>query len=111
MTIPGFDEVACATCAVQLGGGKVEVSSVVQAMEWAVREAQRQAIPRGVECWTWRQAPDAFRALSQHGGDEEGVAFVPTGIDEPWWLDRCWDMYGEPDRYEHPLGTVIIWSH
>ena len=62
--------------------------------------------------WTdFYKAPEKYQKLSQQGGDEEGVMLVPPGVEIPWWLERCWDIYGDPQIEELPEGKVIIWSH
>lgn len=30
--------------------------------------------------WLWEDAPEEYRALSAHGGDEDWVAFKPEGL-------------------------------
>lgn len=66
---------------------------------------------RSIKIWEFHEAPAEFKAMSEHGGDEDGVVFVPDGVEEPWWLSRLWNAYGEPDRYKTYDGQVIIWAH
>lgn len=33
-----------------------------------------------VRVWAWADAPQEFRDLSRHGGDEDWIAFVPAGL-------------------------------
>lgn len=64
--------------------------------------------------WNWADAPEEFRQLSGHGGDEDYVMFVPTGVEAPWsvtggggsWFGCC-------DISEHPVvdGIVYIGAH
>lgn len=62
--------------------------------------------------WSWAHAPAMYKALSEHGGDEDGVILIPAGVPEPDWLERLWIMYArEPQRIETESGTVIIWAH
>ena len=63
--------------------------------------------------WQFYDAPEHYRSLSTHGGDEDGVVFIPKGVEEPYWLEQLWCRYGDPDRVELPdgSGTVIIWAH
>lgn len=32
---------------------------------------------RAIQVWRWEDAPEEYRALSTHGGDEDWVALVP----------------------------------
>ena len=71
--------------------------------------------------WRWDDAPDEFRQLSQNGGDEDWVAFVPWEVWEiagrdmsniPWVNLRgfsCVDveMYDSGDGD----GVVFIGAH
>lgn len=71
----------------------------------------REANLLAIQIWTWENAPDEYRELSNNGGDEEGVVFIPHGVDQPWWLESMWSDYGAPQRTETMFGTVIIWAH
>lgn len=42
--------------------------------------------------WRWDDAPDEFRTLSRHGGDEDWVAFVPWEV----WESAGRDMSNIP---------------
>ena len=76
-------------------------------------------INTAIKIWAWNDAPEHLKALSQHGGDEEGICIIPDGVDEPWWLSRMWDQYGEPqvvnlEPEELSISQkmcVIIWAH
>jgi hypothetical protein len=45
--------------------------------------------------WRFQDAPAELQALSQHGGDEDYLAYVPSGGDfrDFEWLERAW--FGE----------------
>ena len=66
-----------------------------------------------IQVWSdFYKAPEKYRKLSHHGGDEEGIILIPPGVEIPWWLERCWSMYGDdPQKETLPEGTVIIWAH
>jgi hypothetical protein len=64
-----------------------------------------------IEIWEWSQAPEEFKTLSCHGGDEEGIAFVPQGVQTPHWLENLWRGNGEPQIENTFWGTVYIWAH
>ncbi len=71
--------------------------------------------------WQWDDAPDELRALSQHGGDEDWVAFVPW---EAWeiagrdlsnirWLNSRGFSCVEIEMYcsEDGEGMVFVGAH
>jgi len=62
--------------------------------------------------WEWRNAPEVFRNLSRHGGDEDWVAFVPKGMWAPLWASEG-SSFGRCSVSEHevPTGTVLIGAH
>ena len=47
------------------------------------REAQGGA----VIIWVWSDSPSELRCLSPHGGDEDYVALVPKGMEQPSFLE------------------------
>jgi hypothetical protein len=67
-----------------------------------------------IQIWAWDDAPDEYRALSTHGGDEDWVAFLPDewGDEYPSWMDEgtrfavC-DLY----RYKVENGWIYIGAH
>lgn len=63
--------------------------------------------------WEWEKAPEEFRKLSRHGGDEDGIAIIPPQYEEiPYWLSRMWDNYGDPQIETCSDGTrIVIWAH
>lgn len=65
--------------------------------------------------YPWKHAPDALRALSTNGGDEDWVALVPAGLvqeyDErgwPMWLEHPAFGVCDVDRYEIDDGQVVV---
>ena len=66
---------------------------------------------KSIKIWEFEDAPEEFKALSEHGGDEDGIIFIPAGVKEPWWLESLWRSYGGEQRIENPEGTYIIWAH
>ena len=61
--------------------------------------------------WRFWQAPDIYKALSPHGGDEDWVAFVPESLRDVYipWLERL----GVCSLSEHEVdgGIVYIGAH
>lgn len=39
-----------------------------------------------ITVWKWVNAPEVFKKLSRHGGDEDWVAWVPPTYEIPKWL-------------------------
>ena len=62
--------------------------------------------------WRFEDAPDGYKFLSPHGGDEDWLAFVPTGISEPLWLANG-TSFGCCSVSETPVtgGTIYIGAH
>jgi hypothetical protein len=63
-----------------------------------------------ISVWQWEDAPAEFRALSEHGGDEDWVALVPSELADVWigWLESG-TTFGVCHVSKHPLpdGRVI----
>jgi hypothetical protein len=52
-----------------------------------------------IKIWNFDNAPEEYKLLSPHGGDEEYVAFVPDGF-EPYFIDYD-DTKDEKDNYPY----------
>jgi len=50
--------------------------------------------------WRWQDAPQKFKELSGHGGDEDWVAFISQ---------NCWEMEGEDLPAWMDEGTGFAW--
>lgn len=67
--------------------------------------------------WRWDDAPEWATAYSTHGGDEEGVIWIPKRLQErdgdyPHQLEPIWRVYGPtPDFIQLNNGMLIIWAH
>lgn len=61
--------------------------------------------------WSFYDAPQEYRDLSAHGGDEDYVLFVPYGFQG--YIDNIVRAIGVCDTSEHPVvgGTVYIGAH
>lgn len=73
------------------------------------REGQGKAIL----IWTFREAPGELRSLSRHGGDEDWVALLPVGMEQPSWMETG-SSFGCCDVSEHQLDDgrqVYIGAH
>lgn len=72
-----------------------------------------------VLAWNFQSAPECFRDLSDHGGDEDFVVVIPPGITNTYLHDRLHDnlngMCESPST--HVVGTtfgeflVLIYAH
>ena len=62
--------------------------------------------------WRWENAPQDYKNLSPHGGDEDWVAFVPKGMIQPMWMESG-TSFGCCDVSEHvlPAGRIYIGAH
>jgi hypothetical protein len=69
---------------------------------------------RFVRVWRFRDAPQEFRELSNHGGDEDWVAFIPESMKGEWfgWMDDG-TPFGSCDVSEHSVegGIIRIGAH
>lgn len=57
--------------------------------------------------WPFHDAPQVYKDLSPHGGDEDWIAFVPDGQHDknpPW----AWGGFGISEVSEHEVGGGII---
>ena len=67
---------------------------------------------RAIIVWEFYEAPEYVRAHSTHGGDEDGIVWVPIGTRIPWWIEKLWMHYGPGiDAIRFKDGLLIIWSH
>ena len=87
-------------------------------MDKEIKEFTMGLTPLGYETprecilvWTWDKVPMFVRHLSEYGGDEDGAVWIPRGLNEPFWLEKLWVHYGEPDRYQFSDGMLVIWAH
>jgi hypothetical protein len=58
-----------------------------------------------IKIWSWDNAPDYLKNLSEHGGDEDWVAVLPPSYQEqyiPFLEDGSSFGYCEVSRHEHP---------
>lgn len=64
--------------------------------------------------WPFYDAPAAYRLLSNHGGDEDWLAFVPDSLRDEWigWMDTG-TPFGVCEVEEHKVdgGVVRIGAH
>jgi len=78
---------------------------------------------RTIMIWAFEDAPKALRDLSEHGGDEDGIALLPPGYslsrpDDPhlpdhfpYWLDRLWEHTHPQYKKLEDGSIVVIWAH
>jgi len=73
-----------------------------------------QSNDKAIQMWWFFDAPKEYRDLSGHGGDEDYLAFVPDGVDTPWWMDDVYQGgWAVCDVECHIVsgGTVYITAH
>jgi hypothetical protein len=70
-------------------------------------------IHKAIIVWEFHNAPEEYRRLSGHGGDEDWLAFVPDSLKDAYigWLD--YGPFGCCDVSTHPVdgGVVKIGAH
>lgn len=71
---------------------------------------------RFLKIWKFENAPEEYKKLSQNGGDEDWIVFMPDGFDEenefPYFLDEgtyfaCFIV----EDYEVKGGKIRIGAH
>lgn len=73
--------------------------------------ARRKKAPgHAIHVWRWKDAPEGFKKLSRHGGDEDWVALVPKELSNDFisWMEEG-SPFGCCSVSEHKLpgGCVV----
>lgn len=67
-----------------------------------------------IKIWSFYDAPPEYHSLSQNGGDEDWVAFVPDSMTDQWlpWLEEG-SSFGcsSVEVYEVEGGEIRIGCH
>ena len=75
---------------------------------WPACGCRDQRLP--LTLWRFDDAPEAYRELSEHGGDEDWLALIPAHMAEEWfpWMETG-SWMGCSSVSEHPLpdGSII----
>jgi hypothetical protein len=68
---------------------------------------------RTILVWRFEDAPSEYSDLSENGGDEDWVAFVPESFDDVWigWIDYCNGFGNVLETHTVNGGKVYIGSH
>ena len=70
-------------------------------------------ISKAIIVWRFSEAPEEYRKLSDNGGDEDWLAFLPEDMKSDYipWLDG--ETFGCCDTSTYPVvgGVVRIGSH
>lgn len=67
--------------------------------------------------WRFKEAPEEYQKLSDHGGDEDWVAFLPDSYEESFGTVPQWMEYGsfgsdvDPTLHKVKGGRVVIGAH
>ncbi len=69
-----------------------------------------------IRVWRFEDAPDELKALSNHGGDEDWLAYVPRVLDATFipWLEADSGGFGPCDIQKIKItggGRVFIGAH
>jgi hypothetical protein len=68
---------------------------------------------KAIIVWRFEDAPLEYQRLSEEGGDEDWIVFIPDSLPGNLyisWLDRICS-YGEPPYYKVEGGGIYIGSH
>jgi hypothetical protein len=67
---------------------------------------EKKVEPEPIRVWRFQDAPEEYRALSQHGGDEDWIAYVPAYLANSYipWLES--GSFGVCDISEHKLRSI-----
>lgn len=67
--------------------------------------------PKAIQVWRFADAPQALRDLSEHGGDEDWLALIPSELAASWipWLESGMGSGFGNDVSVHllPDGSVV----
>lgn len=70
-------------------------------------------IDKAIIVWPFGEAPETYRALSDNGGDEDWLAFVPDSLKNKYlpWLEQ--PHFGVCDVSVYPIagGEIHIAAH
>lgn len=70
--------------------------------------------PAHIIVWPFDDAPQSYRDLSPHGGDEDWLAFVPTALVDAWigWMEEG-TAFGCAGVTQHEVegGVIRIGAH
>lgn len=82
--------------------------------EKGVNPEERVAVEGAISVWSFCDAPRKYQVLSDHGGDEDWVAFVPDRVKLMWigWMQEG-TAFGCCRVSEHTVegGVVRIGAH
>lgn len=96
-----------------LGYGHDEASAWSHAAERLRLRPPEWTPPNAITVWRFEDAPEAFRNLSDHGGDEDWLAYLPSAFEDRYilWLEA--PHFGCYSASRHPVwgGEVVIGTH
>jgi len=63
-----------------------------------------------IKIWRFEDAPKEYQDLSEHGGDEDYIAYIPKDLDDSfWWIED--KLANSVDRYEFDTYIIYIGAH
>lgn len=74
------------------------------------RQADFSGVAPAILVWPFHDAPEEFKMISPHGGDEDWVAYIPKGMSRPEWT-REGTPFGCSSVTEHQClidGSLIL---
>lgn len=105
------------TLADAINGGRCSAEAAVKHVRALAARAWPQ--PNTILVWRWEDAPQEYRDLSTHGGDEDWVVFIPRSVldavgEDVWWAWswlRAMSPPQRPERHDVRGGAVFIEAH
>lgn len=63
--------------------------------------------------WSFHAAPEKYRNLSPHGGDEDWIALLPPGMMIPAWMDEgtAFGCFSVSETQLDDGHTIVIGAH
>lgn len=66
-------------------------------------ECTNKGLPKTMLVWRFHDAPWQLKSLSENGGDDDFLTFIPYGIE--------WDCSPAYEQYNLPDGSKVIVGH
>jgi hypothetical protein len=76
------------------------------------RESMKGSLP--ILLWRYEEAPLSYKETGDNGGDEDWVAFVPDGVEVPWWIEQDGGTHFavcESKEFAVEGGRIFVGSH
>jgi hypothetical protein len=70
-------------------------------------------VPDHICVWPWEGAPHITKQHSSYGGDEDGVAWIPSELLDVYesLIERLWGGEDDARKIRFSDGMLVIWAH